>query len=90
MADKDPKAKNDADRQKQAAKLVLKQIRKSRPEFQDADVKVVWTQASRGDGDWRALVLVNGAEETIYSVGYNYETEALYVDVYQQQAQRHH
>lgn len=83
MGGKEPKPKDDKGRKDQVQKLVLKEIRKSRPEFADGEVQVLWAQAGRGDGDWRALVLVEGVQNQIYSVGYNNETDSLYVDVFQ-------
>jgi hypothetical protein len=85
---RDDKAHDNAGRAKQAQKQVLKVLQKSRPEFTDADIEVVWTQQSVGDGDWKALVMVNGVENTVYLVGYNYDADQLYVDAYQQ-AERH-
>lgn len=81
---KPPKAKTENARKDQALDLVLRRIQEARPEFTTGDMEVVWAQEGRGDGDWRALILINGPENTIYSVGYNYESDQLYVDTYRQ------
>jgi hypothetical protein len=82
--ERDPRAHDNTARMQQAHQMVLKLLRKTRPDFQDEDVEVVATHMGRGDGDWHALVLVNGVEQTIYFVGYNYDSDEMYVDVYQQ------
>jgi hypothetical protein len=76
-----PKAKDAKARAKQALDLVLQKAKERRPDLQDEEVEVFSTSPTQGDGDWRAIVIVDGPERQIHLVGYNNETDQLYVEI---------
>lgn len=77
-----PKAKTDKARKDQAKAMVLAKAKQRRPELSDTDVEVFSTSPSRGDGDWRAVVIVGeGPEREVHLVGYNNETDQLFTEV---------
>lgn len=77
---KKPKAKDDKARKQQAHDLVQAAAKERLPDLKDEDVQVWSTAPSRGDGDWRAVVVIDGPTPEVHYVGYNNELDQLYVD----------
>jgi hypothetical protein len=76
-----PKAKDEKSRSQQALALVSESLKGRRSDLTDEDVEIFSTSPALGDGDWRAVVIVNGPEKQVHLVGYNNERDQLYVEI---------
>lgn len=78
--DGNPKAKTPKERRDQAFTKTLAKVVSARSDISAQDVEVFSATPSQGDGDWRAIVVVNGPEREVLQVGYNNETDTIFVD----------
>lgn len=79
---RDDDTKKEVTRGQQAQGLVHRFLLKQWPQLTKNDVQVLWAHPARGQDDWRAVVMVSKPETTLYMVGYNKETDTLYIDTF--------
>jgi hypothetical protein len=77
-----PKAKDAKARAQQALDMVKEKAKERRPDATDESIQVFSTSPATGDGDWRAIVIVDGpTSRQVHLVGYNNETDQLYDEI---------
>lgn len=74
--------KKEVTRRGQAQQIVHKFLLKQWPELTRDDVEVLWVNPARGQDDWRAVVMVEKPDTMLYMIGYNKETDTLYIDAF--------